>query len=410
MKDVLDVMKVRRDFPVIAKAEGKRFAYLDSASSSQTPVQVLEAQDAYYFNYRANVHRGMYRMSETATEHFEAVRRKVADLLRAKEDEIVFTRGATEALNIVARGLAKDLGKGDEVVMTVMEHHANLVPWQQLAREKGFSMKFIPVTKDYLLDMEAAEKMIGPATKVVAVTAASNVLGTVVPIAELAALAHAVGAKIVVDAAQAAGHVGLDVKKLDCDFLAFSGHKMLGPTGTGVLYGKKDLLEKMDPYTFGGDMIREVQWDHSTWNEVPWKFEAGTPNVGGVIGLGAAVDYVRLTGIDKIAEHEHMLAAYAIEELRKINGLRIIGPEADAPRTGVVSFEVDGMHPHDLSTILDAEGVCVRGGHHCAMPLLRELGLMDGTTRASFGLYNTKEEIDLLAAAIRKARRIFRLE
>ncbi|HTK04271.1 MAG TPA: cysteine desulfurase [Candidatus Eisenbacteria bacterium] len=409
MKDTLDVMKVRRDFPVLAKAEGKRFAYLDTAASSQTPVQVLEAQDAYYFNFRANIHRGMYALSEKATEQYEGVRRKVADLIRANEDEIVFTRGATESLNLVARGLAKSLGKGDEVVMTIMEHHANLLPWQQLAIERGFAVKAIPVTADRLLDMDAAKALIGPKTKVVAVTAASNVLGTVTPVAELAALARKVGAAVVVDAAQLAGHQPIDVKKMDCDFLAFSGHKMLGPTGTGVLYGKKAMLEALDPMLFGGDMIREVFWDRSTWNEVPWKFEAGTPNIGGVIGHGAAVDYVRLTGIDRIAAHEHVMTAYLIDSLSSTPGVKVVGPSADAPRTGAVSFIVDGIHPHDVATILDAEGVCVRGGHHCAMPLLRELGIMDGVTRASVGLYTTKDEIDLLVAGLAKARRIFRL-
>jgi len=409
MKDALDVAKVRRDFPVLAKAEGKRFAYLDTAASSQTPVQVLEAQDAFYFNFRANIHRGMYALSEKATEQYEAVRRKVADLIRANEDEIVFTRGATESLNLVARGLAKSLGKGDEVVMTIMEHHANLLPWQQLALERGFAVKPIPVTADRLLDMDAAKALIGPKTKIVAVTAASNVLGTVTPVAELAALARKAGATVVVDAAQLAGHQPIDVKKMDCDFLAFSGHKMLGPTGTGVLYGKKAMLEALDPMLFGGDMIREVFWDRSTWNEVPWKFEAGTPNIGGVIGLGAAVDYVRLTGIDRIAAHEHAMTAYLIDSLSAAPGVQVVGPSADAPRTGAVSFIVDGIHPHDVATILDAEGVCVRGGHHCAMPLLRELGIMDGVTRASVGLYTTKDEIDLLIAGLGKARRIFRL-
>ncbi|HSD12440.1 MAG TPA: cysteine desulfurase [Patescibacteria group bacterium] len=408
-KPSLDVMKIRKDFPVLAKAEGKRFAYLDTAASSQTPVQVLEAQDAYYFNYRANVHRGMYALSEKATEHFEAVRRKVADLIRANEDEIVFTRGATEGLNLVARGLSKTLGKGDEVVMTIMEHHANLIPWQQFGIERGFAVKAIPITEEYLLDMDAAKALIGPRTKVVAITAASNVLGTVTPIAELAALARKVGATVVVDAAQLAGHQAMDVKKMDCDFLAFSGHKMLGPTGTGVLYGKKARLDALDPVLYGGDMIREVFWDRSTWNESPWKFEAGTPNIGGVIGLGAAVDYVRLTGIDQIAGHEHEMTAYLIGRLSEVPGVTVIGPSADVPRTGAVSFTVDGIHPHDVSTILDAEGVCVRGGHHCAMPLLRELGIMDGVTRASVGLYTTKDDIDLLIAGLAKARRIFRL-
>ena len=409
MKDALDVAKIRQDFPMLSQTDGRRFAYLDSASSSLTPVQVLEAQDAYYRTYRANVHRGMYKISEKATERFEEVRRKVADFIRAGEDEIVFTRGATESLNMVAHSLAAQLRNGDDVVMTVMEHHANLVPWQQYAKEFGFALKFIPITADYQLDMDAAARMITPATKVVAVTMASNVLGTVVPVAALAKLAHAVGATVVVDAAQAAGHLQIDVRKIDCDFLAFSGHKMLGPTGTGVLYGKKAMLEKMEPMQFGGDMIREVRFEDSTWNEVPWKFEAGTPNIGGVIGLGAAADYVRLAGIDRIAAHELALASRAIAKLSAIPGVRVIGPGASEERTGVVSFEVDGIHPHDVATILDAEGVCVRGGHHCAMPLLKTLGLINGTARASFGIYSTDADVNALAAGIEKARKIFRL-
>ncbi len=410
MKDTLDVLKIRQDFPMLSQTDGKRFAYLDSASSSLTPVQVLEAMDAYYRTYRANVHRGMYKISEQATERFEEVRRKIGDFIHADENEIVFTRGTTESLNMVAHSLAKKLGSGDEVMMTVMEHHANLVPWQQLAKEYGFILKFIPITADYQLDMVAAAQMITSATKVVAVTYASNVLGTIVPVAELTKLARAVGATVVVDAAQAAGHMHIDVRKLDCDFLAFSGHKMVGPTGTGVLYGKKAMLENMTPMQFGGDMIREVSFERSTWNEVPWKFEAGTPNIGGVIGLGAAVDYVRAVGIDYIAAHEKALATYAISKLSKIPGVRIIGSSATEDRTGVVSFEVDGIHPHDVSTILDAEGICVRGGHHCAMPLLQTLGLLNGSTRASFGIYNTNDDVDALVTGIMKARKIFRLE
>jgi cysteine desulfurase/selenocysteine lyase len=404
----LDTEKIRQDFPMYGK-EGKAFAYLDSASSSQTPLQVLEAMENFYHNYRANVHRGMYKASETATERFEAVRRKVADLIQAKEDEIVFTRGTTESLNLLARTLSKGLKAGDEVVITAMEHHANLVPWQQLGIERGFVVKHIPIKKDYTLDMDAAKALITPATKVVSAMHASNVLGTIVPIKELAAMAHAQGAVFVVDAAQSMGHLPVNVKAIDCDFLAFSGHKMLGPTGVGVLYGKKRLLEAMDPFLFGGDMIQEVFWDKSTWNEVPWKFEAGTPNIAGVIGLGAAVDYVKLTGIDRIEAHEKKLARYAMEKLAVIPGLKFYGPSADKERIGVVSFELEGIHPHDVATILDAEGVCVRGGHHCAMPLMRDLGLVNGTTRASFSVYSTEADVDALVLGLLKARRIFSL-
>lgn len=394
---------------MLSHTDGKRFAYLDSASSSLTPELVLAAMDEYYRTYRANVHRGMYKISEKATERFEEVRRKIADFIRANESEIVFTRGTTEGLNMVAHSLAKGLGAGDEVVMTVMEHHANLVPWQQFAKEYGFALKFIPITAEYQLDMDAAAKMITPAAKVVAVTYASNVLGTIVPVAELAKLAHAVGATVIVDAAQAAGHTQIDVRKWDCDFLALSGHKMFGPTGTGVLYGKKALLEKLAPMQYGGDMIKEVRFDDSTWNDTPWKFEAGTPNIAGVIGLGAAADYVRSVGVDRINTHEVALANEAITKLSEIPGVRIIGPGVSENRTGVVSFDVEGIHPHDVATILDAEGVCVRGGHHCAMPLLQSLQLVNGTTRASFGAYSTAEDVDALVAGIVKARKIFRL-
>lgn len=414
MMNPLDVQKIRQDFPMLAAHDaaqnGKRFAYLDTASSSLTPVQVLDTQDDYYRNYRANVHRGMYGISERASNEYEAVRRKVADLIRADEHEIVFTRGTTESLNMVAQSLAKQLGAGDEVVLTVMEHHANLVPWQQHAKERGFALKWIPLTADYRLDMDAAAKLIGPNTKVVAFPLASNVLGTIVPAAELVKLARAADATTVIDAAQAVGHIPVDVRKLDCDFLAFSGHKMLGPTGTGVLYGKEAALASLMPMQFGGDMIKEVHFDDSTWNEAPWKFEAGTPNIGGVIGLGAAADYLKLTGIDRIAAHERALLEYALPKLLEVPGVSIVGPATAENRTGAVSLRVEGIHPHDVATILDAEGVCVRGGHHCAMPLMQTLKLFDGTARASFGLYTTEHDIDLLIAGLHKARKVFRLD
>jgi cysteine desulfurase/selenocysteine lyase len=310
---------------------------------------------------------------------------------------------------LLARSLSDDLGPGDEVLVTAMEHHANLVPWQQLGLRKGFAVKHIPITKDFALDMEAARALITPRTKILSVLHASNVLGTVVPVRELAALAHAQGAIVIVDAAQSIGHLPVNVAAIDCDFLACSGHKMLGPTGTGILYGKKRLLEKMEPFLYGGDMILEVFWDRSVWNEVPWKFEAGTPNVAGVIGLGAAVDYVKLTGVDRIGAHERRLAGHAMAALANVPGVKLYGPPEDGDRIGVVSFELEGIHPHDVATVLDAHGVCVRGGHHCAMPLMRDLGLMNGTTRASFSIYNTEADVDALAAALMKARAIFRL-
>ena len=404
----LDVQRIRQDFPMFARA-GKPFHYLDSGASSQTPVQVIEEMDNYYRNFRANVHRGMYKASETASERYEAVRRKVGDLIHAREEEIIFTSGTTASLNLLAQMLTRKLGKGDEVVLTIMEHHANLIPWQQLGIAKGFTVKYIPLTADGLLDLKEAKKLIGPRTKIVSVMHVSNVLGTIVPIKELAALAHEQGALFVVDAAQSVGHFQVDVKRLDCDFLAFSAHKMLGPTGTGVLYGKKELLDALEPAFFGGDMIEEVFLDRSTWNETPWKFEAGTPNIAGVIGLGAAVDYLRLTGTDLIRRHEEQLIAYGLERLATVPGTRTHGPKSVKDRCGVISFTMEGVHPHDLATILDAEGVCIRAGHHCAMPLLRELGLMEGAARLSFGIYSTKEDVDALVAGLQKARKIFRL-
>jgi len=417
---MLDTAAIRKHFPLYARAERGDFSYLDTASSSQTPAPVLAAMSDYYEQNRANVHRGMYRESERATEAYEGARRKVADWLRAKEDEIVFTRGTTDSLNMVARALSAALGPDDEVVITGMEHHANLVPWQQAAKERGFVLKHIPLKPDFTLDMDAAKDMIGPKTRIVSATYASNVLGTVNPIAELAALAHAACAIIVVDAAQAAGHLPLDVAKLDCDFMAFSGHKMFGPTGVGVLYGKKKLLDAMQPTAFGGDMILEVRWKSATWNETPWKFEAGTPNIAGVIGLGAAIDFLQKgtgTEVDKsnnflneIAKHEHALVDLAFKELSQVPGIRIIGPAPSKDRIGVVSFVMDGVHPHDLATILDAEGICVRAGHHCAMPMMRDLNLMDGVARASFSIYNDTRDVERLANGLRKARRIFRLD
>ncbi len=405
----LNTAKIRQDFPMYSSEHRGPFVYLDSASSSQTPRPVLDAVNAYYETYRANVHRGMYQASETATKEYEAVRRMVADFIFAKEDEIIFTRGTTESLNIVANGFVERLEAGDEIVLTVMEHHANLVPWQQVAKKTGCILRFIPLRTDYTIDIDAARRLIGPKTKILAVTLASNVLGTIVPAAELAKLAHAHSAVVVVDAAQAIGHIPVDVRKLDCDFLAFSGHKMYGPTGTGVLYGKKSMLQTLDPLLFGGDMIRDVSFENATWNDVPWKFEAGTPHIGGVIGLGAAVRYVQEIGVQSIAAHEAQLTAYALQKLAEIPGVTIIGPNVTKERIGVVSFDVAGMHPHDLATILDADGVCVRGGHHCAMPLLRSLGHMNGTTRLSLSIINDEKDIEALVAGILKAKKIFRI-
>ncbi len=383
-------------------------AYLDSAASSLTPHAVIEAMNAYYENFRSNVHRGMYKTAGEATERYEAVRGTVAKFLNAAaSEEIIFTKGTTESLNLLATSLGGAYGPGDDVVLTEMEHHANLVPWQEAAKRRGFALKFIPLTPAYRLDMEAARALITAKTKAVSIAHASNALGTINPAKELAALAHAVGAVFILDAAQSVPHMKVDVQDLGCDFLAFSAHKAYGPTGTGILYGKKALLEKMEPAQYGGDMIREVTYEASTWSDAPMKFEAGTPNIAGVIGLGAAIDYLERIGMDSIEAHDRELTEYALEKLSAISDLKIVGPRA-GERIGVISFEVAGAHPHDLATLLDREGVAVRGGHHCAMPLMRTLGLT-GTSRASFGAYNDMQDVDALVEAIGKAKATLKL-
>jgi len=402
MKLPADILK---DFPSL-HAMGMR-AYLDSAASSLTPVQVTEAMDDYYENFRANVHRGMYATSAKATERYEAVRGTVAKFLNASAEEIVFTSGTTDALNLLATSLGRTFGPGDEVVLTEMEHHANLVPWQEAAKRYGFTLKFIPLTSGFTLDMDAARALITPKTKAVSLVHASNALGTVNPVKGLAALARAVDAVMILDAAQSAAHLKLDVRDLDCDFLAFSAHKTYGPTGVGVLYGKKALFEKLEPARYGGDMIREVKLESSTWNESPWKFEAGTPNIAGVIGLGAALEYLMGIGMEAVEAHDQALTAYAMEKLSAIPGAKIVGPTA-GERIGAISFEVEGAHPHDLATLFDREGVAVRGGHHCAMPLMTKLGLA-GTCRVSFGIYNEEKDVDALVDALAKAKATLKL-
>ncbi len=403
----LDVEKIRQDFPLLQREiHGQPLAYLDNASTTQKPITVLESMERYYTLYNANIHRGVYQLSEEATAAYEQVRQRVADFIHAAYEEIIFTRGTTESLNLLASSLGKTLKEGDEIILTEMEHHSNLVPWQQLAKEKKLVVKFIPVDAGGRLDLEAARKMITNKTKIVAAVHVSNVLGTINLAEELRALAHHHGALFVVDGAQAVAHLPVDVKALNCDFYAFSGHKMYGPTGIGVLYGKKHLLEQLPPFLFGGDMIREVTFEQSTWNDVPWKFEAGTPNIAGVIGLGMAIEYLKRTGMENIRDYEEELTAYALARLQKVQHVQVYGPSSPQHRAGVLSFNVKGIHSHDLATLLDREGIAVRGGHHCAMPLMRVLNII-GSTRASFGVYNTKEEIDRLIAAIEKAKRVF---
>lgn len=396
----------KSDFPTFRseRGSGKEYHYLDSAASSLTPKTVLGAVGRYYRDYRANVHRGLYRSSAKATAEYEDSRQKVADFLHAQPEEVIFTRGTTEAMNLLAYSIGPTLEPEDEVVVTIMEHHASFVPWQQMSKLFGFKLKIVPLTGDYHLDMHKASEMMNPKVKVLSLVHVSNVLGTVNPVRGFARLAHEQGATVIVDAAQSFGHRSAVPSELECDFLAFSGHKAYGPTGIGGLWGRRDLLESMDPFMYGGEMIIEVTKDDAEWNELPHKFEAGTPNIAGAIGLGAAVDYINSVGLDKIAEHEHDITQYALQRLKEVDGLTVIGPDADSERGGAVSFTVDGVHPHDMAHILGSRGVCVRGGHHCAMPLMEELNL-PGTTRASFGIYNERQDVDALVEAIEHAKR-----
>jgi len=404
----LNVAAIRADFPILQQqVHGKPLVYLDSAATSQKPEVVIRAMETYYRQTNANVHRGVYALSEQATEQYEGARRKIQKFINAKSfREIIYTRNATEALNLVAYTWGRaNIHAGDEIVSTVLEHHANIVPWQILAKEQDARLKFIRVDEQGLLRTDDLDTLITPKTKLVAATMASNVAGTLTPIRSIIERAHAVGAICVVDAAQAAPHLPLDVQALDCDFLAFSGHKMLGPF-IGILYGKRALLEGMKPFLTGGDMIREVHLDSATWNELPWKFEAGTPAIAEAIGLGAAVDYLSALGMQNVQAHEHTLTAYALEQLRALKGVRVLGPQDPARRGGLVAFDIAGAHPHDVAQIFDQEGVCVRAGHHCAMPLHEQYGLA-ATTRASFYIYNTLEEVDKLVETIKKVQRVF---
>ncbi len=406
--DTLDVQRIREDFPVLQRVvNGYPLVYLDSAATSQKPKAVIDAIDTYYRSYNANVHRGLHVLSEEATTAYEGARKKVARFINARSfREVIFTRNATEAINLVAYSWGgANIHAGDEIIVTDMEHHSNFVPWQLLAERTGAVLRFIPVTDDGLLDLDVYDSLLGPRTRIVAFTGMSNVLGTITPAKEIIARAHAAGAKALVDASQLVPHMGADVRDLDADFLAFTGHKMLGPTGIGVLWGRRELLEEMPPFLGGGDMIREVYHESSRWNDLPWKFEAGTPSIAEGIGLGVAVDYLTAVGLDKIHVHEQNITQHALECLSAIKGLTLYGPSA-AQRGGVVSFTVEGMHPHDLATLLDQRGIAIRAGHHCAQPLTERLGV-GSTARASFYLYTLREEIDALAEGLEHAKSVF---
>jgi cysteine desulfurase/selenocysteine lyase len=387
---------------------GKKLVFLDSAASSQKPLPVIEAMDKYYRTSHANVHRGIYRLSEEATDAYERSRDRIARFINApSRKELIFTRNATESINLVAHSWARaKLSSGDEILLTEMEHHANLVPWQLVAQEKDLTLRFIPITEDGRLDLTELDSLLTERTKLVAFTQASNVLGTLTPVRQIVDAAHAVGAIAVVDGAQGVPHLPVDVQALDCDFYAFSSHKMCGPTGIGVLWGRRELLQSMPPFMGGGEMIRRVELERSEWNELPYKFEAGTPAIAEAIGLGAAVDYLSALGMETVRAHERELTAYALERLVEVPGLTAYGPTDLEVRGGVVAFALDGAHPHDIATILDSEAVAVRAGHHCAMPLHKRLGL-PATTRASFYIYNLPEEIDRLVEALYKVKHIF---
>jgi cysteine desulfurase/selenocysteine lyase len=402
-----DAEAYRRDFPILSETvHGRPLVFLDNAASAQKPRQVIDAVRYVYEHEYANVHRGVHYMSEKATDAYEGARRKVQGFLNARhEHEIIFTRNATEALNMVARTHGQEfLREGDEIVTSIMEHHANFLPWFMLAREKGVKLNVVPITEDGELDMAAFRKMLTPKTKLVAITHVSNALGTINPVAEIVKLAHDAGAAVLLDGSQAAVHMPVDVQALDCDFYVFTGHKLYGPSGVGVLYGKESRLDAMPPFLVGGEMIEHVSLDSVTWAALPNKFEAGTPMIAQAIGLGAAVDYVTAVGMDRISAHEEDLRRYATQRLSSIPGLKIYGT---APKkAAVISFTVEGIHSHDIATIIDRAGVACRAGHHCAQPLMDRLGVA-ATTRASFAMYNTKADADTLVAALESAREFF---
>jgi cysteine desulfurase / selenocysteine lyase len=405
------VADIRKDFPILSRqVHGKPLVYLDSTASSQKPRAVIGAMSTYYETTHANVHRGVYELSEEATARMEKARVKVARFINARQSkQVIFTRNTTESINLVAYSWGyANIHAGDLIVLTEMEHHSNLVPWQLLAQRTNARLEFVPVTDDGLLRLDVYEELLQHQPKLVAFTHMSNVLGTINPVQQMIAQAHAAGAIVLLDAAQSVPHLPIDVQTLDADFVCFSGHKMLGPTGIGILYGKRDILEAMPPFMGGGDMIRSVRLRESTWNDLPWKFEAGTPAIAEAIGLGAAVDYLNSLGMQNVFRHEQELTHYAMEQLQNISGLTIYGPDA-AQRGGVVSFTLGDIHPHDLASILDQEvGVAIRAGHHCAQPLMERFGLA-ATARASFYVYTIPEDIDILVQGLHKAQQIFNL-
>lgn len=408
IKAAFEPQVVRADFPILERViDGNKLVYLDNSATTQKPKAVVEALTDYYYNYNSNVHRGIHTLSQEATEAFETVRNKVKSFIDAgSEREIVFTRNATEAINLVAYSWGEEnISEGDEIVVSIMEHHSNFVPWQKLAERKRAKLVFLELTPEGEIDLQQAKEAISTKTKLVAITQMSNVLGTITPLNELIETAHKFGALVLVDGAQGAAHLPTSVKDLNCDFFVMSMHKMLGPTGVGVLWAKESLLNTMPPFLFGGDMISIVKRDRTRYNELPWKFEAGTPNVADVIASGAAIDYLEKLGMENVRDHELKLTEYALNKLNKIEGMKIYGPQDSRKRGGVISFQYKDFHPHDLGQILNEYGIAVRAGHHCCQPLMTELGVM-GTTRASFYIYNTEEEIDFLVESLFKVDKV----
>jgi len=405
----LDVESIRADFPILTRqVNGRTLTYLDNAATSQKPSQVIQSLVDYYERYNSNVHRGVHTLSIEATEAYEDARGKVQRFINAPSPEsIIWTRNTSESLNLVAYTWAEaNVGAGDEIVTTAMEHHSDIVPWQQLAMRKGATLKIIRETENGRLDMEHAAELITERTKIVATTHMSNVLGTVVDVKALADAAHAVGAVILIDAAQSVPHMPVDVQALDCDFMAFSAHKMLGPTGIGVLYGRPEILEVMPPWMFGGDMILEVSYEDASWNDLPYRFEAGTPNIADAIATGAAVDYLEALGMDNVWAHEQQITAYALDRFSELEGINLLGPREVEDKGAVISFSHESVHSHDLGTALDQLGIAIRTGHHCAMPLIRSHGIVSAA-RASFYIYNNEAEVDVLIDGLEEAQRYF---
>ena len=406
---MLDVKKIREDFPILSRrVYDKPLVYLDNAATSQKPRAVIQALVDYYEGYNANVHRGVHALSMEATDRYEEARQKVARFINADTPEsIIWTRNTTEAINLVANTWAMDnINAGDEIVLSQMEHHSNLVPWQKVAKEKGAVLRFLPLAKDGSLNLEDVDSIINQRTKLLAIVHMSNSIGTINPVKELAAKARAVGAAVLLDGAQSVPHMPVDVNDLDCDFLAFSGHKMLGPTGIGALYVKRDVLEQMEPFLRGGEMVLEVTYEKATWNDLPMRFEAGTPNIGDAIALGAAIDYLNELGMENVREHEIQMTQYALDAFKELEELDVFGPTDPDFRGGIIPFHHPDVHPHDLGTVLDRLGIAIRTGHHCTMPLMRTMGIV-ATARASFYVYNTEEEVDLLVDGLKEALRYF---